>query len=271
MAIYDLYGVKQVGYTYDAWGNIASITGTLASTIGTMNPFRYRSYYCDNESGMYYLNARYYNPILCRFISEDNILGANGDLLSYNLYAYCSNNPVMFVDPIGNQYVDFRDREPMGIAIGVGAGGGLLIGLIEFIKDCGKAISNLFSTSKAEEKEAEKEAEKEKTNKTNNYQTYYHATSRENARLIMLSGSMNGSKWEGGYVFAWRAKPSLEALKNSGANYYEVIIKFETTTAFETDWGIVNTKLMLYGPVRSFRPGPIDVKNVEIVEILWKN
>lgn len=105
VAIYDRFGVKQVGYTYDAWGNIASATGALASTVGTVNPFRYRSYYYDTDSGMYYLNARYYNPALCRFISPDSILGANGDLHSYNLYAYCSNNPVMFADPSGYVYV----------------------------------------------------------------------------------------------------------------------------------------------------------------------
>ena len=66
------------------------------------NPFRYRGYY-DTETGYYYLNSRYYDPQVKRFISADNLnyLGANGDLNSYNLYAYCSNNPVMYVDPVG--------------------------------------------------------------------------------------------------------------------------------------------------------------------------
>ena len=70
---------------------------------GDINPFRYRSYYYDTETGFYYLNARYYDPQIKRFISPDTFdnLGANGDLNSYNLYAYCSNNPVMYVDPTG--------------------------------------------------------------------------------------------------------------------------------------------------------------------------
>ena len=58
--IYDIDGNRVVTYNYDAWGNILSITGTKASTIGRYNPFRYRGYYYDNETGFYYLNSRYY-------------------------------------------------------------------------------------------------------------------------------------------------------------------------------------------------------------------
>ena len=68
--------------------------------IGSMNPFRYRGYYYDTETGFYYLNSRYYDPEICRFINADhvNYLGANGDLNSFNLYAYCGNNPVIYID-----------------------------------------------------------------------------------------------------------------------------------------------------------------------------
>ena len=71
--------------------------------IANNNPFRYRGYYYDQETGFYYLNARYYDPQIKRFISPDTFdnLGANGDLNAFNLYAYCSNNPVMYVDPTG--------------------------------------------------------------------------------------------------------------------------------------------------------------------------
>lgn len=65
------------------------------------NPFRYRGYYYDTDLGLYYLNSRYYDSYTGRFISADSIgfLGANGDIPSYNLYAYCSNNPLMYADP----------------------------------------------------------------------------------------------------------------------------------------------------------------------------
>ena len=67
------------------------------------NPFRYRGYYYDTETGWYYLQTRYYNPTWGRFLNADGVanLGANQDLQSYNLYAYCSNNPVMNIDPYG--------------------------------------------------------------------------------------------------------------------------------------------------------------------------
>ena len=92
-------------YAYDAWGIITSITGSMASTIGRMNPFRYRGYYYDTETGWYYLNSRYYDPNVGRFLSPDTILGANGGLLGYNLYAYCNNNPVNHIDPTGEGFL----------------------------------------------------------------------------------------------------------------------------------------------------------------------
>ena len=61
-----------VSYTYDAWGKMISKTGTLATTLGTLQPFRYRGYIFDEETGLYYLRSRYYNPNLCRFINADD-------------------------------------------------------------------------------------------------------------------------------------------------------------------------------------------------------
>ena len=102
-------GTLVAQYVYDAWGNHRQITdgsgndvSADTSHIANINPFRYRGYYYDVETGWYYLNARYYDPNVGRFLSPDVILGANGGLQGYNLFAYCNNNPVMFVDPSGN-------------------------------------------------------------------------------------------------------------------------------------------------------------------------
>ena len=94
------YGVTVVEYNYDAWGNILSVTGSMASTLGAVNPFRYRGYYYDNETGFYYLNSRYYDPQVGRFLNADEpiLLGANGGIMGYNLFAYCNNNPMMYSD-----------------------------------------------------------------------------------------------------------------------------------------------------------------------------
>ena len=94
-------GVTVVEYNYDAWGNILSTTGSMASTLGAINPFRYRGYYYDTESGWYYLNSRYYDPLVGRFLNADGVIGANGGIMGYNMFAYCDNNPVMYVDPNG--------------------------------------------------------------------------------------------------------------------------------------------------------------------------
>jgi len=92
-------------YTYDAWG-VVRVNNLTEDKIGDINPYRYRGYYYDTETNLYYLNSRYYNPVLGRFISADSILGANGDILEYNLYIYCSNNPIVYSDPSGENFVD---------------------------------------------------------------------------------------------------------------------------------------------------------------------
>ena len=75
-----------VEYEYDAWG-YGYAYGSKASTIGEINPIRYRSYYYDTDTGFYYLQSRYYDPIIKRFINADGYLNANGDILGFNMYA----------------------------------------------------------------------------------------------------------------------------------------------------------------------------------------
>ncbi len=102
--IVDGDGNVVVEYEYDDWGKVLSVSGSLAGTVGVQNPFRYRGYYYDEESGLYYLNSRYYDPETGRFISADSIayLGPDGLSLSFNLFVYCGNNPIMGYDPEGN-------------------------------------------------------------------------------------------------------------------------------------------------------------------------
>ncbi len=96
-----------VTYEYDSWGKLLSIKDnqgneiTDETNIGIINPFRYREYYYDTETGLYYLNNRYYNPTWGRFVNSDKLLGANANILSYNLYLYVSNNPINNCDPEG--------------------------------------------------------------------------------------------------------------------------------------------------------------------------
>ena len=84
-------------YEYDAWGNILSSSGRLAE----INPLRYRGYYYDNETGFYYLQSRYYDPVNRRFINADGLISSNWSFSGLNMFAYCENNPVGRSDPSG--------------------------------------------------------------------------------------------------------------------------------------------------------------------------
>ena len=128
-----------VKYYYDAWGYNFATEGSLASTVGAVNPIRYRSYYYDSGTGLYYLYSRYYNPELRRFISPDKLLDTRS-LDGYNLFAYCANNPVIGFDPFGfaieDAYSEAFGRYYFGTAVGVGIAGSLWL----WIESVGSAI-----------------------------------------------------------------------------------------------------------------------------------
>ena len=95
-------GETVVRYTYDAWGVCTVVIDTSGCSVSTVNPFRFRGYYYDAESGLYYLGKRYYSPVWGRFINPDQALPTReDDRLSLSLYCYCANDPVNHVDPDG--------------------------------------------------------------------------------------------------------------------------------------------------------------------------
>lgn len=99
--IVDKNGNVVNNYKYDEWGNI------LESNEAISNPFKYAGEVYDQETGLYYLRARYYDPSLGRFINEDNVEGQVNNPLSMNLYTYCYNSPLAYIDPTGNTAKDF--------------------------------------------------------------------------------------------------------------------------------------------------------------------
>lgn len=113
-------------YTYDPWGKIISSSGTLAD----INPLRYRGYYYDSETGFYYLQSRYYDPEIGRFINADSYASTDATgLLSTNMFAYCENDPVNKSDPSGEAF--------SLITIAVGATVGALVNA------AGTAVANV--------------------------------------------------------------------------------------------------------------------------------
>ena len=95
--ILDSSGNTVAAYTYNAWGNILSTTGTLAD----VNPLRYRGYYYDSETGLYYLKSRYYDPEVGRFINADSYASTGQGIIGCNMFAYCLNNPIQYSDDEG--------------------------------------------------------------------------------------------------------------------------------------------------------------------------
>lgn len=104
IGLVDNLGTQVVGYTYDSWGKLISTTGALKDTVGVKNPYLYRGYRYDKETGLYYLQSRYYNADWERFVNADDtsvLQAQKGVLLGSNMFAYCMNNPVMNFDPSG--------------------------------------------------------------------------------------------------------------------------------------------------------------------------
>ena len=88
-------------YSYDAWGKLLTKENLGTGTIADVNPFRYRGYYYDSETGMYYLNSRYYDPEVGRFPNIDAVIAQDGVSTGNNLFAYCRNNPIIYADHMG--------------------------------------------------------------------------------------------------------------------------------------------------------------------------
>lgn len=101
-ALVDDKCVQVIKYHHDAWGAPLSKTGSLANTIGTLNPFRYRGYVYDEETGLYYLRSRYYNPVWKRFLNSDELIGYYNSIFSHNVFCYCMNATVNAHDPDGH-------------------------------------------------------------------------------------------------------------------------------------------------------------------------
>lgn len=108
--ILDKNGTDVVSYTYDPWG-VPEVYGD--SDLAAINPCSYRGYYYDEETGYYYLQSRYYDPEIGRFLNIDNVeyLGANDSLQSYNLYCYCGNNAPNCIDRLGTSWIQWTSYQ----------------------------------------------------------------------------------------------------------------------------------------------------------------
>ncbi len=221
-------------------------------------------------------------------MNADGVLGANQDLLSYNLFAYCSNNPVNNSDSSGkgaealqNLSQQLAQYGPAGMILSVGvlAIYGIMIipwdsvadgisgvwntvvaGAKELTLSFAKDYESIGAKSKTKAKEATKDATlpPKKT-----LPTYYHWTTSESAAKIWASQYMKPG--EGGYVYAWKLRPDKKALAVCGG-HGGVLISFQTIASFVPDETIKNAHAQKFGPVQTLiRNRGISVRNVQIV------
>ena len=103
--IVDSSGKAVVTYTYDVFGKIISQTDTSDCDLANINPFRYRGYVYDSETGLYYLKSRYYDPVTGRFLNADMYCDTQSNIFGTNMFAYCNNNWVNQIDPEGTDAI----------------------------------------------------------------------------------------------------------------------------------------------------------------------
>lgn len=139
-------GEVVASYEYDPWGKVTSVSGSNLE-IANLNPFRYRSYYYDSDIQMYYLQSRYYDPEVGRFINCDdvNYIGYSDTANSYNAFAYCENDPVNSWNYNGN--LAFRLRWQWTVAIGTLFTLVRVLGISLDIKGINKITNNKIHTA----------------------------------------------------------------------------------------------------------------------------
>ena len=128
IAIYSASGTQLVTYKYDAWGKTTvTYSNNGANTTAVKNNLTYRGYYYDSDLDLYHLQTRYYDPVICRFINADGYLSTGQGLTGYNMFVYCGNNPVMYVDYIG--------RNPIAIPLAYMYTGVIILALCSLFYD----------------------------------------------------------------------------------------------------------------------------------------
>ena len=146
IALLNRSGEEVVIYSYDAWGNILSVGGSMADVLGDLNPLRYRGYVYDSETGFYYVSSRYYDPEIGRWINADGVMSdVGGDIRGYNLFTYCMNNPVNMSDTSGHWPQWIKDAANW-------VNDNIIQPVVSFVKDIAEDINNYDLNNDCEEK-----------------------------------------------------------------------------------------------------------------------
>ena len=121
IGLYKANGTLQYKYEYDVWGNILSVKNasgvevTSSPNIANLQSLKYRGYVYDYESGLYYFQSRYFDPVTHRFLNADGLVSTGTGILGYNMFAYCENNPVNYCDLSGDETIKEVQQAVAGI------------------------------------------------------------------------------------------------------------------------------------------------------------
>ena len=196
IGIYDSNYNEIVTYKYDSWGVIKNITDNSNINLGIINPFRYRSYYYDEETQLYYLNSRYYNPEIGRFINADKYINASKTIISNNLFVYADNCTINYSDENGNSMVSVLIKS-------VKKSVRKIIKVIRKIK----SSINQYKVSIQEKKEATKElADKFKETLKINSRAFQDDKDPLQKLLVFRNSFTNGSTFDIKLYSTWRGK-----------------------------------------------------------------
>ncbi len=258
----------------------------------SLNPFRYRGYYYDIETGLYYLQSRYYNPEWGRFLNADGYVSTGTGVLGYNMFAYCNNNPVMKVDPNGEFFISITvlcvaafaivgaigggivayngaknagvdDDELWKYAAGGAVVGGLIGGIAGYfaapVIASATGIAGISVTSAGVSIVGSGGIAVEQAAEG----VYYQVTSHQAAQNIAQTGNLVPSSTEHS-VCVLNFQPTLEQAKQIGAHSYDTVIRFQTNcTTFTRDETVA-----FEGALRNLRDGAIKV--FDVVEVGFK-
>jgi len=169
-------GATVVTYNYSAWGEQLSCTGTMATTLGDLNPLRYRGYVYDQETGLYYLQSRYYNPEIGRFINADEFASTGQGLLGNNMFAYCMNNPINMTD-VSGKWPTWEDIIEGGKAALKWVDENIIEPTVVFVEDIVEDVKNFDINNQSEEKALE-----------SNYFSFY-----KGVPVFRINGDRSGS------------------------------------------------------------------------------
>ena len=133
LGLYNESGELAYKYLYDPWGKLVWVHDkrdrdvTDEESAALRNPFRYRGYYYDSDTGWYYLNSRYYDPETGRFLNVDGYASTGQGIIGHNMFVYCNNNPVMNVDFNGTWVLSISDTSSIVCGLGVSSSKALVI------------------------------------------------------------------------------------------------------------------------------------------------